>query len=263
MRFQITFNRTGKQRMLPMDYQYYISAWIYSVLKKADESFARFLHEKGYGQSETKLYKLFCFSRLYFGKPKMWRERKLFEIDTTTLRLKVSFDVTQAAATFIKGLFAGQECYIGSRFNGLDLQVTNVQALPEPSFSETMHYRLLSPWVVSYQPDKQRPAQYLKPDDESFLELSVRHITEKFKNTRNQVVPENKISFVPHQQYKRSGFVIKPDTPQQTRVVGNLFDFQLTAPVEVHQMIWNGGVSEKSSLGFGWCEPATQQSVTN
>ena len=40
MRFKITFTRTGKQRMLPMDYQYYLSAWIYKVIGKADRAFA-------------------------------------------------------------------------------------------------------------------------------------------------------------------------------------------------------------------------------
>ena len=43
MRFNITFNRTTKQRMLPMDYQYYISAWIYKVLRQADAGFANWM----------------------------------------------------------------------------------------------------------------------------------------------------------------------------------------------------------------------------
>ncbi|MGQ1889227.1 CRISPR-associated endoribonuclease Cas6 [Thermophagus sp. OGC60D27] len=254
MRFKITFNRTGKLCMLPMDYQYYISAWIYKVLMQADKDYSTFLHDQGYGQSPTKLYKLFCFSRLHFGRPKLWKDRKLFEIDATTLWLKVSFDVPQAATTFIKGLFSDQECYLGNRFNGIDLKVTGVEALPEPLFTETMHYRLHSPWVVSFQSDKQRPAQYLRPDEENFNDLSVKHITEKFLNTRKRKIPNLQITFTPAPQYKRSGFVIKPDTPYQTRVVGNLFDFELTAPTEVQRMIWNGGISEKSALGFGWCE---------
>ena len=29
---------------------------------------------------------------------------------------------------------------------------------------------------------------------------------------------------------------------------------ELTALVEIHKMIWNAGVSEKSSSGFGWIE---------
>jgi CRISPR-associated endoribonuclease Cas6 len=257
MRIQITFNRTGKQRMLPMDYQYFISAWIYKVLKQADQDFASFLHEKGYGNSPHKLYKLFCFSRLNFGKPKLWKERKLFEINSSGISLEVSFDVPEVATTFIKGLFMEQDFFLGNRFNGIDMKVTNVEALPETQYVETMHYRLLSPWVVGFKPKNAKQAQYLKPEDEGFLKLSEKHILEKYNNTRQKTLSPDKISLNPFPPYKRSGFLIKPDTPQQTRVVGNIFDFELTAPVEVHQMAWNAGVSEKGTLGFGWVELQT------
>jgi CRISPR-associated endoribonuclease Cas6 len=254
MRFQITFNRTGKQKMLPMDYQYYISAWIYKVLKQADSKFAGFLHNKGYGDSPHKLYKLFCFSRLNFGKPTMWKERKLFEINSNALTLNVSFDVPEAATTFIKGLFMEQDFFLGNRFNGIELNVSNVEALPEPQFTEVMHYRLLAPWVVSFKPENSTIAQYLKPDEKDFLRLSEKHILEKYNNTRQTELTPDMISLKPLPPFKRSGFLIKPDTPQQTRVVGNIFDFELTAPEIVHQMLWNAGVSEKSTLGFGWVE---------
>ncbi|MBP9017958.1 MAG: hypothetical protein KBG17_09485, partial [Paludibacteraceae bacterium] len=45
-----------------------------------------------------------------------------------------------------------------------------------------------------------------------------------------------------------------PGTPRETRVVGNLFEFTLTAPITIHQMAWNAGISEKSSMGFGMIE---------
>lgn len=254
MRFKITFNRTSKQRMLPMDYQYYISAWIYKVLKQADTDFANFLHEQGYGQSQTKLYKLFCFSRLNFGKPKLWKERKLFEISAHDISLQISFDIQEAASNFIKGLFINQEFYLGDKFNGIDFKVAGIEALAEPKFSETMHYRLITPWVVSYKEDETKNAQYLKPEAPLFNELSVKHIVEKYKNTKNEPITEKEIEFIPDKKYKRAGFLIKPETPQETRIVGNLFDFTLTAPIEIHKMIWNAGVSEKSSSGFGWVE---------
>ena len=117
MRILLTLNRTTKQRMLPMDYQYYVSAWIYNVLNQADKDFAQFLHDKGYGrQGETKLYKLFCVSRLNFGKPRLWKEKKLFEISAHEIDLQISFDVPEAATNFIKGLFMSQEFYLGDKF---------------------------------------------------------------------------------------------------------------------------------------------------
>lgn len=254
MRFRITFNRTTKQRMLPMDYQYYISAWIYKVLKLADRDFAHFLHNQGYGASTTKLYKLFCFSPINFGKPKLWKERKLFEIATDQLTLDVAFDVNDVATHFIEGLFVTQEFYLGNKFNGIDLKVAGIELMPEPEFTETMFYTLKTPWVVSYKDENTKNAQYMKPEASMFNELSVKHLVEKYKNTRSKTILESEVTFVPNEIYKRAGFLIKPETPQETRVIGNLFDFMLTAPVVIHKMIWNAGVSEKSSSGFGWVE---------
>ena len=255
MRFELTLNRTAKQRMLPMDYQYYISAWIYKVLKQADRSFAGFLHEKGYGQSETKLYKLFCFSRLNFGKPKIWKEKKLFEIPAHEIKLQISFDVNEAAANFIKGIFMQQEFYLGDKFNGIDFKVAGVQALAVPHFSETMHYRLQTPWVVSYKTENYKYPQYLSPGDENFETLAIKHIVEKYNNTRNGIpVLPGQIKLNRKSGFKRAGFVMKPGTKEQSRIVGNLFEFELAAPAEVQQMVWNAGISEKSSSGFGWCE---------
>lgn len=254
MRFKLTLNRTTKQRMLPMDYQYFISAWIYKVLKQADAGFAHFLHEKGYGENRGKLYKLFCFSRLDFGKPKMWKEKKLFEISKHEVSLKVSFDVPEAATTFIKGLFMQQEFYLGDKFNGLDLKVNKIENLPEPEFKEIMQYHLQTPWVISYKPEGRKQAKYLKPDDELFHELSIKHLVEKYINTHKRNIEKESILFVPEPKFKRSGFLIKNGTSAQTRVVGNIFDFEISATIEIHKMIWNAGVSEKSSSGFGWCE---------
>lgn len=255
MRFRLTLNRTTKQRMLPMDYQYYISAWIYKVLKQADNDFAHFLHEKGYGKSETKLYKLFCFSPLNFGKPILWKEKKLFEIGVQEITLHISFDVPEAASNFIKGLFMQQSFYLGDKFNGIDFTVTKVEVQSEPSFTEIMKYRLVSPWVVSYQSEQDKYPKYLTPDEESFSLLAIKHLVEKYNNTRKGAkYSGDLIKLTLASPFKRAGFVIKPGTREESRVIGNLFDFELLAPVEIHRMIWNAGVSEKSSSGFGWCE---------
>lgn len=261
MRFKITLNRTGKHRMLPMDYQYYISAWIYKVLKQADKEFATFLHEKGYGQDEIKLYKLFCFSRLNFGKPKLWKDKKLFEILVHDITLDISFDVQEAASNFIKGIFLSQEFYLGDKFNGINFKVSNVAVLPEPEFKKRMKYKLQTPWVVSFQPNGRKHPIYLKPEDELFNQLSTKHLIEKYKNTHKKELDADAITFSPSEMYKRSGFLIKNGSSQETRVVGNLFDFEITAPIEVHKMLWNAGVSEKSSSGFGWCDIAISNNI--
>lgn len=252
MRFKITFNRTGRQRMLPMDYQYFISAWIYRVLKHGNAEFAAFLHDSGYG-NDTKLYKLFCFSRLNFGKPKLWKEKKLFEIFTKTIELNVSFNIPEAASNFIKGLFTSQEFYLGDKFNGINLKVISVEALPEPELKETMQYKLVTPCVVSIKSEANTHPQYLMPDDNGYFSLLARHLTEKYNLTNEKdIAPDIRFNMVG--EYKKAGFLIKPGTREETRVIGSLFEFTLNAPAEIHKLIWHAGLCEKSSSGFGWVE---------
>ncbi len=52
--------------MLPLNYQYPLSAWIYKVLARGDRGFAEFLHEQGYKMENQKTFKLFTFSNLRF-----------------------------------------------------------------------------------------------------------------------------------------------------------------------------------------------------
>ncbi len=257
MRFEIILNRTTKQRLLPMDYQYYISDWICKALKHANKEFAAFLEENGYGQTETKLHKLFCFSQLNFGKPKLWKEKKLFEISAQEVKLQISLDVNEAATNFIQELFMQQEFFVGDKFNGIAFKVVNITSLPEPEFTENMHYCLQTPWVVSYTPKNDKYPQYLTPFDDNFETQAIKHITDKFNHTRNAepLLPEQ-IKLSHTNNFKRAGFLIKPGTRKQSRIVGSLFEFEITAPVEVQKMIWNAGVSEKSSGGFGWISSA-------
>ena len=107
---------------------------------------------------------------------------------------------------------------------------------------------------MSYQDDKHKYAQYLSPADDRFLTLAKKHITEKSHTVHNLQLTPDAIQLQLTSDYKRYGFLIKPGTKEQTRVIGHLFSFELEAPIEVHQLLWNAGVSEKSALGFGWVE---------
>ena len=101
--------------MLPVDYQYFLSAWIYKVIGQADREFSNFLHAEGYS-SGYKHFKLFCYSPLNFGRPRFWKEKALLEIQSDQLFLHVSFRMHEAAEKFIIGLFNRQQLYMGMLF---------------------------------------------------------------------------------------------------------------------------------------------------
>ena len=253
MRFKITLNRTGRQRMLPMDYQYYLSAWIYKVIGKADPEFSNFLHTEGYTLG-NKRFKLFNYSPLNFGRPTLWKEKTLFEIHTDQLFLSVAFHLAEAAEKFIIGLFKNQQVYVGDQFNGLDLVVCQVERLPEPALKSTMRYRAVSPVVISVKSGDSKYAQYLAPTDDNYNELLRQNIWNKYDSIPN-VAPLSKdlnFEFKLNSDPKSKLVTIKPYTPEQSKVRGFVFDFTLTCPTEIHQLILATGIGEKNSMGFGF-----------
>lgn len=255
MRFHIEFNRLGRQKMLPVDYQYYIGAWIYHILGTADRAFAEFLHTQGYRDGQ-KQFKLFNYSPLDFGKKVLWKEKNLFEITEDRLTLGVSFQVTDAAETFILGLFRNRQVYLGDSFNRLDLSVAQIERLPDTEPAETMRYRALSPIVLSYQYPGWSYASYLSPEDEDYARLLNNHFRNKYQAIPNAApLPDSFPFCFTLTGIPRSKLVtIKQGTPEQSKIRGYLFDFELTAPPEIHRMMLSCGAGEKNSLGFGWCE---------
>lgn len=255
MRFKIVFNRAGRQRMLPMDYQYYLSAWIYNVLGKADREFANFLHAEGYPLGHRQ-FKLFNYSPLDFGKPRLWKEKSLFEINGDRVSLKVSFHLNNAAEKFIIGLFNNQQVYIGDQFNGLDLAVKQVERMPDPAIGTEMNYRAYSPVVISKKNETNKYAQYLSPEDEDYQALFVKHLWTKYQSLPNgKVLSEDfDFRFRLTSKPKSKLATIKPYTSQQSKIRGFVYDFSLEAPKEIHQLILSSGAGEKNAMGFGWCE---------
>ena len=255
MRFLITLNRTGKQRMLPMDYQYYLSAWIYRVIGKADNEFARFLHSEGY-RDGNRSFKLFAYSPLCFGKPTLWKEKALFEIHQDEVTLSVSFFLSDAAERFIIGLFNDQQVFIGDKFNGIDFTVARVERIPDAILSEMMHYRALSPVVVSVLPDGSRYAKYLSPDDAGYAGYLKNTLVRKWNAIPNAPLLNDDFVFdLSITSQPRSKLItVKPNTPQQSKIRGYVFDFDLAAPVEIHRLVIGSGLGEKCSTGFGWVE---------
>jgi CRISPR-associated endoribonuclease Cas6 len=63
MRLQLTLSLIRENRILPINYQYEFSAWIYRMIHYGDTDFAEWLHSRGYAQGKRS-FKLFTFSNL-------------------------------------------------------------------------------------------------------------------------------------------------------------------------------------------------------
>lgn len=124
MRFSLLLNSKNKQ-IIPINYQYPLSAAIYKIIKDADKEYAEFLHETGYGKG----FKLFCFSDLR-GKFKAEGDR--LKLLNDRISFEISFHLPEASQNFIKGLFMSQQMDIADKKSQVSFIVQTVETLPNP-----------------------------------------------------------------------------------------------------------------------------------
>lgn len=258
MRFKVTFGHTGQNRLLPIDYQYYIGALIYKVLRTADPAFAHFLHQFGYSDG-NKNFKLFSYSPLGLNIAGTDHHKSVFILNNGSLHLNVAFHLPDAAEKFIIGLFNNQQAYLGNRQHGCNLRVEQIERLNHIPISQVMQYRLLSPAVFSILDGKSKYARYAHPDDVDYHILVTNHLKQKLRVASGNSVRLTdpvigNFEIVKEKGIKSKLIRVKPDKPEETKVRGFLYEFKLDAPAEVHQMIMNCGFGEKNASGFGWVE---------
>ncbi|MCK4638798.1 MAG: hypothetical protein KAT33_05215, partial [Bacteroidales bacterium] len=164
MRFEIKFRLSGKKQVLPFNYQYPLSSWIYKVLDKADSNFAAFLHEQGYRLENLKTFKLFTFSNLRFPRHtyKAIPKSDRMEIWARNAWLTVAFQLPQPAEKFIIGLFQNQKAIIGDRISQIEMEVENIQVLKtELPDGKSIKIKCLSPIVVTLNEEGKKHETYI------------------------------------------------------------------------------------------------------
>jgi CRISPR-associated endoribonuclease Cas6 len=259
MRFSITFRLTGNARLLPINYQYELSAWIYKVLNLGDASFSAWLHNQGY-DFKGRHYKLFTFSRLQVPQFKIQQDR--LHILSESVSVLLSFYTPVSAETFITGLFRQQQFRLGDEKSQVAFEVTNISAEPGPEFNGKARFRLLSPVCVStsrLQNGKAMPL-YLAPETTEFKKILSENLLHKYtagglgKVGIHPAITEAGIQLHLLNTPVSKLITIKANTPQQTKVRGYLFDFELQAPTAFLEAGYYAGFGEKNSLGFGCAE---------
>lgn len=255
----------ANRRTLPLNYQYAFSAWIYKVIHEVDHNFAAFLHGKGFAAG-TKAYKFFTFSMLRFnrGDFRILGDRLVIMGDTAWIEL--SFLVPDAIQHFITGIFRNQHFTIGDKNSNAVFTVKSVEALPLPVFGARMNFTTISPMMISQNVIGSRNAQYLAPANDDFERIFFDNLVRKYVAAAGAGLIECQGYDQQHDyrleilsEPKKKGITIKADTPMQTKVIGYLFDFRITAPPELIKLGYLAGFGEKNSLGMG-CGEALQSS---
>ena len=245
--------------ILPINYQYPLSSWIYKCINRADSGFAGFLHEQGYqGAKEGKPFKFFTFSKLHIPRREIYQDRII--IQSPEVYLTLSFLVERAAETFVTGVFQHQHAGIGDAKSQVDFEVGKIEARPV-AISTDVQIRTTSPIVVSrpvMENGHRMKAQYLSPEAAGYKALFLRNLVRKYEHyahfTGNSIPPDPAATMggtLEKGPVRSRLETIKAGTAAETKVRGYDYRFRLTAPEALVRIGLLAGFGEKNSLGFG------------
>ncbi len=262
MRLRLCLTVDRQLCILPINYMYFLSAWIYKTIYASDSAFCEWLHEQGYGY-ENKRFKLFTFSRLFI-RPKWRRDGDRLKIYSGRAELQLSFYVEKAVEHFIIGLFQNQHFTIGDRKSKAGFTVQTVERLPEPAFGEEMTFNCLSPICISRTVENREYAEYLGPDAEGYTAYFFDNLLYKYlaaqlldgsiDELREKMQAKQPMRLTVLDTPKSHLEKIKAGKSEQTFVRGYTYQFCISAPRELLAFGYDAGFGEKNSMGFGFVE---------
>lgn len=256
MRFKLILERADQKRFIPINYQYELSSAIYRVIERGNEAFSGFLHDEGY-KLGNKQFRLFTFSRVFLDKQRVHVSQGRIEHLGTRAELYVSFLIDRAAEEFIKGLFLGQEFYLGDQISGVNYSVSKIESAASVYFQRNMRYRCLSPILIKEKRES-GGENYLEPSHPKYGELLVQNLISKWaaqalvgEEQKGESIQDLDFRFEPVGKVYRNGVLIKQMTPQESKLIGYSFEFILDAPEELHEIGYYSGFGHLNSQGFG------------
>jgi CRISPR-associated endoribonuclease Cas6 len=262
MRFRLNLTSAFRGSIIPVNYQYPLSAAIYKIIERADSAYAQFLHDTGYRQSGSlKSFKLFTFSDI---RTPFKMEGDRIRLLTRQADLLVCFHLPHAAENFIKGLFMHQQLHIADKKSRTCFEVQSVESLPGPlqpyNPQEIINITLkpLSPIVAGLRNEKGQ-YEFLAPDDPRFAEAIMYNWRSKITACFDEPTADNallltEILSMPKPPKSRL-MTIKADTTEETKIRGWMnFLLKVTGEKRFVELLLNAGVGVYNAQGCGCVE---------
>ena len=251
MRFKLNLlvNKGVYGNLLPISYQYELSACIYKIIAKSNESYAYWLHNNGF-TNFNKRFKMFTFSNLS-PQCKVLGDRMCILNDTMYLYL--SFLPDKSTEEFVKGVFLDNLLTLGDGKSKVQFQVENIEALATP-YLHNCEFQTLSPVTVSIKREN-GSIEYVSPEREGYGRMLINNLKEKYLAFYGkQFEKDDSFVFELLSPAKSRLITIKANTPSMTRVKGFQYNFRLKADDELTRIMYEAGLGEKNSIGFGMAE---------
>ncbi|MEH6659600.1 CRISPR-associated endoribonuclease Cas6 [Leeuwenhoekiella marinoflava] len=258
MKFKITLECLGKDRKLPINYQYPLSAAIYKIINQADKEYAEFLHKEGYGKG----YKFFSFSDLN-AKFKVDKDRMVLQFPIVSFF--INFHLPEASQHFVKGLFQSRRITIADANSKVNFEIKNIEALQEPLKKYKtrdiieLNCKALSPMVCGIK-NENNNYNFLHPEEDKFSESLVYNWRQKIEanydlQTAEDALLLTEIDFYKNNKARSRLITIKTGTPAETKIRGFLnFKLNLKAEKRFIEILQNCGAGLYNAQGMGFLQ---------
>ena len=248
MRFKLNLrlNKGVYGNILPISYQYELSAYIYKTIAKSNHLYASWLHDNGFA-NDNKRFKMFVFSNL-FPQCKAIGDRMCILSDTMYLYL--SFLPDKSTEEFVKGIFLDNILLLGDDKSKVQFQVENIEALVTPSL-DNCEFQTLSPVSISIKRED-GSIEYVSPEKEGYDRILINNLKEKYLAfTGKSFDGDDSYEFELLSPAKSRLITIKANTSSMTRVKGFNYLFKLKTDDTLMRIMYESGLGEKNSVGFG------------
>ncbi len=267
MRLKLTLRQLRSVERIPHNYSYHLAAAIYSTLSKSSSEFATVLHDKGYApEGSRQKFKYFTFSSLQI--PVRTIERGEIVSRSRQVTLYLSSPKEDFLQHLIVGLFAEGPL----RIHNALFRKECIERLPEPDWSESMTFSMLSPLAVSVYRDPSagmNTKEYLRYDDSRLSDMLLHNLQAKYRGLFGCEPPENGVSFSVRfeeeylKRVREKGrsveklITIKDSSGKETRVKAIQCPFTVNGNPELIKVGYECGFGENNPMGFGMVKVST------
>ena len=226
--------RPQKPLEIPFHYQYQLQSAIYAMLGEVGQS--DFWHDNGFG--DTASFKGFCFSGLT-GKYTVDQENRRLRFEE-----KVYLEVRSATFSFIDAFQRAVERHPFLTLFDTRLDIVGASLMNRHFTDGRVVLKAVTPVVVR-ETEEDGHTYYFSPEEEAFFVRLCNNAEKKYESVVGQAA--DALLLRPYGAFKKTVTRYKGFW-----VTGYTGPFELNTTVRMAEFLYNSGLGEKNSQGFGF-----------
>ena len=223
--------------VIPFNYNYQLQSSLYALLGEVGGS--DFWHDKGFRYYDS-TFKGFCFGKLE-GNYRTYPEDKKIAFEDT-----VNLEVRSPSFDFIDTFQRALEKHPYIKLFNTRLNVVGASLINRHFDSEKLLVQAVTPMII-HTTREDGHTVYYDPDDESYFERLCRNAEKKYTAITGE--QEGNIKLLPAGTFKKT--VTRYKNLFLTGYTGTM---ELTSSIKMAEFIYNAGLGEKNSQGFGFVQ---------